>query len=68
MENSFGLQIVLGVQTLAYSGAGVAVMLVLKAIRLFLKNVCLPSYACRSLIVVLLVYIYERSEIYRRLT
>lgn len=51
-------------QTLTCSGAGVAVMLVLKAMLLFLGSVCLPSYACTSLIVVLMVCIYEKSEVY----
>lgn len=64
MKKSFGLQIALGGQTLTSSGAGVAVMLVLKAMVTFLKNICLPSHACRGLIVVLMICIYERSEIY----
>lgn len=66
LKKSIGLQIALGAQTLTYSTAGVAVILVLKAMLLFLKNVCVLSCACRSLIAVLMVYIYKRSEIYRR--
>lgn len=66
MKKSFGLQIALGGQTLTCSGAGLAVMLVLKAMLLFLKNVCLPSYAGRSLIVLLMIRMYEKSEMYKK--